>query len=102
MGFLDRLLGREREESGAPEFPLGRNRISDPDIIAFEDLVRYYPLPDGFEYQMAHDGVPTIARPSDGETFSFLIEEELLTFDEPFTRSDGKVAFRTTEVFKRS
>lgn len=83
-----------------PDFPLGENIISDPDIRTFADLGRYYPLPAGFEYQRTADGAPSIARLNDGRQFRFLIEEEMLTFDEPYTRQDGRIGHRTTEVLK--
>lgn len=86
---------------GQSDFPLGKNIISDPDIKTFEDLVRYYPLPKGFEYQTTEEGVPVITRLNDGVQFNFLIEEELMSFDEPYTKPDGKTAYKTTEVFKR-
>jgi hypothetical protein len=84
------------------DFPLGKNIISDPDIKAFADLARTYPLPEGFEYQQTADGVPMIVRLSDGRQFTFLIEEGLLGFDEPYTRPNGKIGYKTTEVFKRA
>ena len=82
-------------------FPLGGNIISDADIKTFADLGRYYPLPAGFEYQQTAEGVPIIVRLSDGKQFTFLIEEGLLSFDEPHTRPNGKIGYKTTEVFKR-
>jgi hypothetical protein len=82
-------------------FPLGKNIISDPDIKSFAELKRYYPLPQGFEYQQTEEGVPVIVRPADGQQFNFLIEEELLSFDEPYTRENGKIGYKTTEVFKK-
>lgn len=83
-------------------FPLGKNIISDPDIKSFDDLGRYYPLPSGFEYQKTEEGSPVIVRLADGTQFNFLIEEELLGFDEPYTRPNGKTGYKTTEVFKRA
>jgi hypothetical protein len=91
--------GQERHQFG---FPLGKNIISDPDIRIFADLDRYYPLPEGFEYQQTGDGVPVIVRAADSHTFSFLIEEGLLSFDEQYTKSDGRKGYRTTEVFKQA
>jgi hypothetical protein len=87
---------------GLFDFPLGQNSISDPDILAFSDLQRYYPLPSGFEYQQTAEGVPVVVRLSDGESFYFLIEEELMGFDEPYTKTDGQTSYKTTEVLKRS
>jgi hypothetical protein len=83
-------------------FPLGANSIDDPDVKTFADLARCYPLPAGFEYRQTADGVPVIVRLVDGKSFNFLIEEGLLGFDEPYTKPDGKVAYKTTEVFKRA
>ena len=84
------------------DFPLGQNTVSDPDIKAFADLALYYPLPAGFEYQKTAEGVPVVVRLSDHESFYFLIEEELMSFDEPYTKPDGRTGYRTTEVFKRT
>jgi len=113
MSFLKRLFGRKKAEPKEPEkreapvqskpdFPLGESIISDPDIKTFADLNRHYPLPAGFEYQTAAKGYPVIVRSEDGTRFSFLIEAGMLTFDEPYTREDGRTAYKTTEVFKRS
>jgi len=82
------------------EFPLGQNRIDDADIKTLADLKRHYPLPAGFEYQQTAEGVPVVVRLSDGESFYFLIEEELMSFDEPYAKPDGKTGYKTTEVFK--
>ena len=86
---------------GQVDFPLGSNSIDDPDIRSIMDLKRYYPLPSGFEYQQTAEDVPVVVRLSDNKSFYFLIEEELMGFDEPYTRDDGKVGYKTTEVFKR-
>lgn len=113
MGFLDKLFGGKEEKPATPPperaapiahqpgFPVGENVISDPDIESFTDLGRYYPLPAGFEYQQSAGGAPSIVRPADGQEFAFLIEEGMLSFDEPYTKSDGRRAFKTTEVIKR-
>ena len=82
-------------------FPLGGNIISDADIKTFGDLGHHYPLPAGFEYQQTAEGVPIIVRQTDGRQFTFLIEEGLLSFDEPYTRTNGKSGYKTTEVFKQ-
>ena len=84
------------------DFSPGKNIISDPDIKTFADLARTYPLPNGFEYQQTQEGVPVIVRLSDGKQFNFLIEEKLLSFDDPYTKPDGKTGYKTTEVFKRT
>jgi hypothetical protein len=83
-------------------FPLGQNSIDDPDIQTFADLGHYYPLPDGFAYAQTAEGVPVVQRQADGETFYFLIEEELMGFDVPRTRPDGTPGKKTIEVFKRA
>jgi len=83
-------------------FPLGQNSIDDPDIKTVADLNRYYPLPDGFAYAQTSDGVPVVERQADGQTFYFLIEEELMGFDVPHTRPDGRPGKQTYEVFKRA
>ncbi|TFG69158.1 MAG: hypothetical protein E4H27_07360 [Anaerolineales bacterium] len=84
-----------------PEFPIGDNHVDDPDIKTMADLVKWYPLPSGFEYKLSADGTPYIERQSDKKKFSFLIEEGMLGFDEPQKRPDGKVIYKTTEVIKR-
>lgn len=83
------------------DFQLGSNSIDDPDIRSIADLKRHYPLPSGFEYRQTAEGVPVVVRLSDNKSFYFLIEEELMGFDERYTRDDGKVGYKTTEVFKR-
>lgn len=114
MGFLDKLFGKkekEKKQGPAPrpprppaksEFSLGENIVSDADIRTFADLARFYPLPAGLEYRQLDQGVPTIVRQADGRQFTFLIEADLLTFDEPYAKPDGKIAYKTTEVFKRA
>jgi hypothetical protein len=84
------------------DFPLGQNSIDDPDIKTFADLTRHYPLPDGFAYAQTAEGVPVVQRLADGETFYFLIEEELMGFDVPQTRPDGTPGKKTIEAFKRA
>jgi hypothetical protein len=87
---------------GQFDFPLGKNIISDSDIQTFADLSRYYPLPEGYEYRKTASGEPVVYQPADNRSFSFLIEEGLMSFDEPYTREDGRTGYRTTEVFKRA
>ena len=65
------------------------------------DLGRLYPLPAGFAYRKDAQGVPYVYRASDGTRFKFLIEAGLLTFDEAYTRENGRTGYKTTEVFKR-
>jgi hypothetical protein len=118
MSPLSRLFGRNKARKAKeardaatekprhrledrPAFPLGRNIIADGDIRVFNDLERFYPLPAGLEYQEGEQGDPVIVRMADGARFSFLIEEEMLTFDEPYTRADGRRGYKTTEVIKR-
>ena len=113
MGFLNRLFGRKEEKKPGkqakprepvttkPNFPLGENIISDGNIINFTDLGHYYPLPAGFAYQQDGQGIPTIARLADGKTYSFLIEAEMLTFNDEVKREDGRIGYQTTEVFKQ-
>jgi hypothetical protein len=99
-----RQSGRGAEPSDGDsqyEFVIGGNSIDDPDIRSVADLKRYYRLPSGFEYQQTAQGVPVVVRLSDTKSFYFLIEEELMSFDEPYTRDDGSVGYKTTEVFKR-
>ena len=81
MSFLNRLFGggkkkqKEHKEQrkeprkepkprvrSKPDFPLGDNIVSDPDVKTFADLERYYPLPAGFEYQETAEGVPGVVR----------------------------------------
>ena len=113
MGLLDRLFrgGKKKQEKqqkqetpvqSKPDFPPGENIISDPDIKTFADLGRYYPLPAGFEYQKTEDGVPVVALVGHDDRYSFLIEAGMLTFDQPYTRKDGRTGYKTTEVIKRS
>lgn len=114
MGFFKRLFGKQEkiepetqshnkpQELSKPDFPLGENLISDVDIKAFSDLSLYYPLPAGFEYRQTGIGVPMIVHLVDAKEFKFLIEASMLTFDEPYIREDGRTAYKTTEVIKRS
>ena len=78
-----------------------QDSIDDPDIKTFADLNRYYPLPDGFVYGQTAEGVPVVERQTDGETFYFLIEEELMGFDLPLTRPDGTPGKKTIEIIKK-
>jgi hypothetical protein len=82
--------------------PPGSSRITDPDVRSFADLDRYFPLPAGFEYQKSDEGYPVVGRLDDGAQLEFLIEEGMLSFDEPYSREDGRMGYRTTEVFKRA
>ena len=113
MGFLGRLFGRKKAEQKRaeppraavgvkPDFPLGENIISDGDIRTFGDLARHYSLPAGLSYREGEQGIPAIVRAEDGARFTFLIEAGMLTFNEPHTREDGRIGYKTTEVIKRS
>lgn len=112
MGFLKGLFGGKKRDSepaaparpqapSKPNFPLGDNIISDPDVKTVDDLKRLYPLPAGFTYRQDGQGVPYVYRTGDGTQFKFLIEAGLLTFDEAYTREDGRTGYKTTEVFRR-
>ncbi|MFC2029526.1 hypothetical protein ACFLWA_02215 [Chloroflexota bacterium] len=76
--------------------------MSDPGISTVSDLGRYYPLPEGFDYAHTEGGAPVVVRKTDGNQFNFVIEEGMLTFDEAYTKHDGRTGFRTTEVFRRA
>ncbi len=118
MSFLNRLFGggkkkqkeqpeEQRKEPtprvrSKPDFPLGDNIVDDPDVKTFADLERYYPLPAGFEYQKTEAGVPGVVRVGHDGWYKFLIEADMLTFDQPYTRKDGRTGSKTTEVIKRS
>jgi len=122
MSFLSRLFGggkkkqqEQREEQrkkqpkeskprvrSQPDFPLGDNIVDDPDVKTFADLERHYPLPAGFEYQETTAGVPEIVLVGHKDRYKFLIEADMLTFDKPYTRKDGRTGYKTTEVIKRS
>jgi hypothetical protein len=109
LGYKTTEVFRQSEAAphpGSSEGPLalppGRSRITDPDVQSFADLDRHFPLPAGFEYQRTEQGYPVVARLSDGTLLEFLVEEGMLSFDEPYTRDDGRTGYRTTEVFKRA
>ena len=118
MSFLSRLFGggkKKQEEQrkeqrkepkprvrSKPDFPLGDNIVDDPDVKTVADLERYYPLPAGFEYQETEAGVPEVVRVGHDDRYKFLIEADMLTFDQPYTRKDGRTGSKTTEVIKRS
>ena len=114
MSFLKGLFGKKKKTERIakpdaprtpppppPDFPLGDNIISDADIRTFADLEHPYPRPSGFFYVQDEGQTPAIVRSADGRRYSFLIEEGLLTFNDPYTREDGRTGYRTTEVFKR-
>ncbi len=114
MGFLKRLFGKKatptppqaptpskRRERSYPDFPEGDNHVDDPDVKTLDDLKRYYVLPKGHEYRVYPNGSPYVLRLSDGMEFKIVIEEGLMTIDEPYTRESGKVGYKTTEIFKK-
>lgn len=76
-----------------------RSHIDDPDIQTLEDLRRYYPLSDEYDYVQAADGDYRVKRLSDGAEFPMLIEEELMGFDVPV--QDPKRRKVTIEIFKK-
>ncbi|MBN1936143.1 MAG: hypothetical protein JW934_15855 [Anaerolineae bacterium] len=83
-----------------PDFPLGDSIVTDADIKSLDDLQRYYPLPHGFEYQITAEGVPQVIR-SDGYVYDrFVIEADMMTFDEPYPMANGRTGYKTTEVIK--
>jgi hypothetical protein len=105
MDFLDKLFGGK--EDGSEQPPAGQRRfptqsiIGDKDLTTLADLNRYYPLPEGFEYLVREEGDFVIARTSDGKEYVFLVEEGILTWDEPYTREDGSIGYKTTEVLRQ-
>ena len=117
MSFLRRLFGGGKKKQqepkvqrkeppprirSKPDFPLGDNIVDDSDIKTLANLKRYYPLPAGFEYQETAEGVPGVVRVGHDEWYKFLIEADMLTFDQPYTRKDGRTGYKTTEVIKHS
>jgi len=73
--------------------------------ISFDSALQlnhYFPLPDGFAYTEDDDGAPTIVRIEDGLSLSYTVEEDLLTFEEPYVRPDGTVATRIHKLSRQS
>ncbi len=113
MGLLKGLFGQKktappapvaappRRERSYPNFPEGENHVDDPDVKTVGDLEHYYSLPKGYEYRVRPDGSPYMFRPSDGMEFKIVVEEGMLTIDEPFTRPNGQIGYKTTEIFKK-
>lgn len=113
MGFFKRLFGKEkkaaapppavskRRERSYPDFPEGDNHIDDADVKTINDLHHYYVLPQGHTYRIHDDGSPYILRSSDGLEFKIIVEASMMTFDEPYDRGEGKIGYKTTEVFKK-
>jgi hypothetical protein len=77
----------------------GRSHVDDADIRTLEDLRRYYPLPEEYDYEETTERGYVVKRLSDGAQFPFLLEEELLGFDVPV--QDPKRKKVTVEVFKK-
>ena len=48
------------------------------------------------------DGVPGVVRVGHDDWYKCLIEANMLTFDRPYTRKDGRTGYKATEVVKRS
>jgi hypothetical protein len=76
-----------------------RSHIDDPDIHTLEDLRRYYPLSEEYDYVETAGGEYRVKRLSDGAEFAILIEEELMGFDVPV--QDPKRRKVTVEIFKK-
>lgn len=78
---------------------MGKSHIDDADIKILQDLRRYYPLPQEYDYEETAEGEYVVKRLSDGAQFPILVEEELLGFDVPV--QDPKRKKVTVEVFKQ-
>jgi hypothetical protein len=97
----------DREEYEPPEPPsksepgpnLGTTSIYDDDISSLEDLRRLYPLPEGYEYDLASWGQPVIRRGEDDATFSFTAGGRMVTFDYRRRGPSGGIGYDTSEVF---
>jgi hypothetical protein len=105
MGFLDRLFGGKKDKPEQPPAPQrrhpSRSIISEKDLKTLADLDRYYPLPEGFEYHERQEGDFVVVRKSDSKEYIFLVEEGILSWDDPYTREDGRTGYKTTEVPRR-
>jgi hypothetical protein len=105
MGFLDRLFGGKKDKPKQPparqrRYP-SRSIISEKDLKTLADLDRYYPLPEGFKYRERQEGDFVVARKSDGKEYIFLVEEGILSWDDPYTREDSRTGYKTTEVLRQ-
>jgi hypothetical protein len=105
MDFLDKLFGGKKDRSKQPpaaqrRFPT-QSIIGDKDLTTLADLNRCYPLPEGFEYLEREKGDFVVVRKSDGKEYVFLVEEGILTWDDPYTREDGRTGYKTTEVLRQ-
>ncbi|MBN2393156.1 MAG: hypothetical protein JXR84_20670 [Anaerolineae bacterium] len=78
---------------------LAKSHLDDTDIQSLEDLRRYYPLPQEYDYAQRAKGDYVVKRLADGEEFLFLLEEGILGFDVPV--QDPKRRKVTIEVLKK-
>ena len=78
---------------------LAKSHLDDTDIQSLEDLRRYYPLPQEYDYAQTAKGDYVVKRLADGEEFLFLLEEGILGFDVPV--QDPKRRKVTIEVLKK-
>ncbi len=105
MGLLDKLFGGKKEKPKRPPTPQRsyptRSIIGEKDLKTLADFNRCYPLPNGFEYRERKTGDFVVVRKSDGKEYVFLVEEGILTWDDPYTREDGSIGYKTTEVFRQ-
>lgn len=76
-----------------------KSHIDDADVHSLEDLRRYYPLSEEYDYEQTAQGEFVVKRLTDGAQFAILLEEELLGFDVPI--QDPKRKKVTVEVFKQ-
>lgn len=105
MGFLDKLFGSKKQKTKKPPAPARsyptRSIIGEKDLKTLADFERYYPLPQGFEYHERNKGDFVVVRKSDGKEYVFLVEEGILAWDDPYTREDGRIGYKTTEVLRQ-
>jgi hypothetical protein len=105
MGFLDRLFGGKKDKPKQPPAPQRRyptrSIISEEDLKTLADLKRHYPLPEGFEYSEREERDFVVVRKADGKEYIFLVEEGILSWDDPYTREDGRTGYKTTEVLRQ-
>ena len=78
---------------------LAKSHLDDTDIQSLEDLRRYYPLPQEYDYAQRAQGDYVVKRLADGEEFLFSLEEGILGFDVPV--QDPKRRKVTIEVMKK-
>lgn len=104
MGFLDRFRKKRKRQQAPrvvtpPRYP-SRTLIDEPDLRTVDDLARRYPLPAGFTYRQREQSDFVVVREKDQAVFVFLIEEGILSFDEPYSKPDGRTGYKTTEVLR--